>query len=344
MPRPSITVAIPTFNGSRHIGEAIAGVIAQSADASFELLVVDDRSDDDTVEKVRALAGDRARVEINSERLGLAGNWNRCIDRAETDWVAVFHQDDVMRPHHLARHLGVVRHLAASGAAIPALLAGPADPIDESGEPITSGAIEPGAISLKRAAIDRFEVVNLDIGVGVGHYPPGSLPRDLAVGNPLRCSAVTLRRDAIRAMGGFDPRWRYAVDWDAWLRLASAHPACFLWMPATVGFRWHHASETHRFRTGTADLDEQRELLVALHASEPASSWPDLARVRRDAHRRLSRAYLNRAHTAARAGDRALEARCLKTAWRLDPSVMLRLVRDPRLVARLVLGSLNRGP
>ncbi len=50
-----------------------------------------------------------ARIEVNSERLGLAGNWNRCVALSRTPLVAIFHQDDVMLPRppgqvHLTAH------------------------------------------------------------------------------------------------------------------------------------------------------------------------------------------------------------------------------------------------
>jgi hypothetical protein len=60
--------------------------------------------------------------------------------------------------------------------------------------------------------------------------------------------------------------------------------------------------------------------------------------LRRAADRRLARAYLNRAYDAARAGDRQLSARCLRRAFALRPASLGLLLRDPRLLARLVLG------
>ena len=94
---PRLTVALPTFDGSRHLGDALAGILEQQ-DVAFDLIVSDDRSDDETLAIVRERTGDRARILVNSERLGLAGNWNRCVELSRTEWVAIFHQDDVMRP------------------------------------------------------------------------------------------------------------------------------------------------------------------------------------------------------------------------------------------------------
>src|SRR4051794_14132307 len=76
--RPQMTVAIPTCNGARHLAVALRGILAQEG-VEFELVVSDDRSEDESLAIVRAEAGDRARVFVNGERLGLAGNWNRCL-------------------------------------------------------------------------------------------------------------------------------------------------------------------------------------------------------------------------------------------------------------------------
>ena len=115
-----LTVAVPTCNGAGHLREALRSVLAQEGIA-LELLVSDDRSDDDTLEIVRATGGDRVRIEVNSERLGLAGNWNRCAELSRTPLVAIFHQDDVMLPGHLQAHAAALESdesvgIAASGA------------------------------------------------------------------------------------------------------------------------------------------------------------------------------------------------------------------------------------
>lgn len=38
--------------------------------------------------------------------------------------------------------------------------------------------------------------------------------------NPIPNSCAMVRRDAALRLGGFDPRYRYAMDYDLWLRLA----------------------------------------------------------------------------------------------------------------------------
>jgi hypothetical protein len=273
--------------------------------------VSDDRSEDETLDVVRAEAGDRARVVVNSERLGLAGNWDRCVALSRTPYVAVFHQDDVMRPGHLAAHL-----CACCSAARVGLVAGAADVIDDAGRPVPETAVGRGGLG----PADRV-------------FGPGEALPLMASANPLRCSAVTLSKAAHAAIGGFDPSFRYVVDWDAWLKVARAWAVAWLAAP-TVAVRWHAGSETHRFQTGTADLEESARLIDDLLGRDGAA-WPDAPRLRRQADRGLARAYLARAHAALRGGDASLARRCLGRASRLSPAVLAAVAADPRLAVQL---------
>ena len=316
-----LTVAIPTCNGARHIGEALRSIVGQDR-SGVELIVCDDRSEDRTAAIVREVAGDAARLAINSERLGLARNWNRCVESAQSGWVAVFHQDDLMLAGHLARVLATIR---AFGERRVGLIAGRAEVVDASGRP--AKGIEAGELAFPPPH-DRLDAATV--------FGPGEFVRELAVANPLRCSAVVLRKAAHAEAGGFDPAYRYAVDWDFWLRVARGWGVAWRTGPPTVAFRWHAASETHRFRKDTVDLEEQERLLDELFARD-AERLPDAEGLQAAGRRRLARAYVNRAYDASRARDRALAHRCLRRAFNLHPRALGRLVTDPRLLARVML-------
>jgi glycosyltransferase involved in cell wall biosynthesis len=312
MNEPIFTVAIPTFNGARHVEEAVASVLNQEG-VPFDLVISDDRSTDDTIDRILRAAGDRARIEVNSERLGLAGNWNRCVELARTSFVTVFHQDDRMNPGHLAAHLDGFGPETGMVASV-------GDVIDDSGQPVPPTTVEPGGL-----------------GPDSKRYTPGQILPELAVSNPLRCSGVSLRVNAHQAVGGFDPSLRYVVDWDFWVRVAERCEVAWIGQP-TVSIRWHAASETHTFKTGTTDLEETSRLLERLRLRHP-----ELADYRRPADRRLARAYLHRAYQAAKSGSPALCRRCLRQAVTLHPGIVGAILGDPRLAARLLLGSFGSG-
>lgn len=308
-----LTVAIPTWNGARHLPECLRSIKAQH-DAEYDLLVSDDRSEDDTLDVVRQEAGDRARIVVNTERLGLAGNWNQCVAQSRTPWVAIFHQDDVMRPGHLGAHLAGILATESLG-----MVASAADVIDEESRPVPATVVAPG-------------------GAGRANhiFATGKFLAELAAQNPIRCSGVTIRAEAHAKLGGFDPRYRYVVDWDFWIRLARDWAVAWLARP-TVAIRWHGGSETQRLhRAGAADLEEVLRLLEQFYATQ-TESLPEAPQLRRTAERHLARAFLSRAQQAWIRGEPALGRHCLRQAVRLWPGIFGKIAVDPVLAAQLAM-------
>lgn len=308
--RPRLTVAVPTMNGARFLARTLRSVLAQSG-TSFDLIVSDDRSDDETRTIAVREAGDRLRLVVNAERLGLARNWNQCVALSRTPYVAVVHQDDVLLPGHLAAHIAAFDADPAVG-----LVASASTVVDENDADVPGSVVDRGGLG----SADRT-------------FPPGEAIPLMIAGNPLRCSAVTLRAAAHADAGGFDPGYRYVVDWDLWTRLARRWS--LRWIPEPgVAVRWHLSSETHRFRHGTTDLEESGRLLAAIvdRFEGPPSS---LARPLAEAKRRLAQAYLNRAYTASRGGQGVLARDCFWRGVRLSPRAAALAIADPRFALRM---------
>ena len=305
-----MTVALPTCDGARHLRAAFAGIRDQGS-TPFDMVISDDRSDDGTLAMVAELFGDRARVSVNSERLGLAGNWNRCAELSRTEHVAIFHQDDVMKPGHLAAHLAAFQLHPHLG-----LVASAAEVIDGEGRDVPETVVGRGGCG------DRDRT-----------FEAGEFVEELAIGNPLRCSAVSLSARAHEAVGGFDPAFRYVVDWDFWLKVARRYPVAWLASP-TVAIRWHPASETHRFKHGTADLDETSRLLDEIERVD-GIRLRSLGEWRRMADRRVARAFLNRAHESLKSGNVVLARSCLHRLIGLSPATLGSIARDPRLAVQM---------
>jgi glycosyltransferase involved in cell wall biosynthesis len=95
-PGTDITVLIPARNGEAYIAAAVESVLAQTFER-WRLVVSDDASTDGTREVVRRYTGD-PRVELieSSVNLGLAGNWNRCLENVRSDYFMTLCQDDLL--------------------------------------------------------------------------------------------------------------------------------------------------------------------------------------------------------------------------------------------------------
>jgi glycosyltransferase involved in cell wall biosynthesis len=323
---PRWTIALPTFNGARHLNETLDGVLKQCRQGpAFELVICDDGSTDDTVLLARRRLADSGLTihwEIHERPLGLAGNWNRCLARARTPLLTILHQDDLPRPGYV---FGADRHHRDDPSL--AMTFSSVELIDEASQPIPPTTLAPP-----------------DLGALSKRFEAGEFNHILAVENPVRCSSVTLKRMAMLEIGGFDERLKYAVDWECWARLSRRYPV--LWRPeATVAVRWHRRSATWSFKTGLADLEEVA-MITRQILEEDGKNWTSserrqiAARARRD----LASSYLNRAYDAACAGRPDLTRRAFAQATRLDPATPLKVAAQPRLLGRLALGLTGRVP
>jgi teichuronic acid biosynthesis glycosyltransferase TuaG len=103
MPGPSFSVVIPAYNAAFSIGQTLDTVMAQTW-KSFEVLVVDDGSSDDTAGLVRTFERRDSRVRlIASSHFGRpAGPRNIGIRQSVGDYIAFLDADDIWRPEKLA--------------------------------------------------------------------------------------------------------------------------------------------------------------------------------------------------------------------------------------------------
>jgi len=97
---PFFTVVIPVYNRAHLLGETLGSVLGQS-EQDFEIVVVDDGSNDDPGRVVKELADARI-VFIRQENRGGGAARNAGIDRARGRFVAFLDSDDCFLPHHLA--------------------------------------------------------------------------------------------------------------------------------------------------------------------------------------------------------------------------------------------------
>lgn len=102
-----VSVVIAAYRAAAFIEKAVASALAQEG-VAVEVIVVDDASDDDTVEVVTRLCrGDsRVKLVLNPRNTGPAGARNLGFDHATGDWIAVLDSDDSFAPGRLAAMVG----------------------------------------------------------------------------------------------------------------------------------------------------------------------------------------------------------------------------------------------
>ncbi|KAB2668208.1 glycosyltransferase family 2 protein [Ochrobactrum sp. LMG 5442] len=107
---PKVSVVIPAFNAASSIGRTLNSLMRQSRD-DFEIIVVDDRSTDETMEIVSqhilALQG-KLRVYPQPDNYGPAAARNMGWSLARADYVAFLDADDAWHEDKLKRQLAIM--------------------------------------------------------------------------------------------------------------------------------------------------------------------------------------------------------------------------------------------
>ncbi|MCM1115407.1 MAG: glycosyltransferase family 2 protein [Clostridium sp.] len=93
-----ISVILPAFNREKFIEDSIASVLNQTY-SDFELLVVDDGSEDSTVEIVERLMNKDRRIKlIKASHQGVSAARNLAIDNANGEFIFFVDSDDFIHP------------------------------------------------------------------------------------------------------------------------------------------------------------------------------------------------------------------------------------------------------
>lgn len=219
----SISVIIPAYNRWPMLCDAIESVLAQSY-RGFELIVVDDGSEDGTVAQLQRY-GSAVRV-ISQPRRGVAAARNLGVRRSDGRYLAFLDSDDSWNPKKLEIQIALME-------------------------------------SRPEIRICQTEEIWIRNGVRVNpkkrhRKPSGDFFRaslDLCLVSP---SAVMMTRELFDGVGGFDEAFTVCEDYDLWLRIAVDAPIALI-PDALVLKRGGHRDQLSRSTWG---LDRFRVMAI----------------------------------------------------------------------------------
>lgn len=195
MKKPIVSIVLPYRNASSTLDECLQSVLSQSH-TDFELLMINDHSDDDSERLVAHYGKQDKRVRLlTSPRRGLVAALNFGLHRAEGIFIARMDADDRMRPQRLRQQ---VRTLQSQPH-----------------------------WSLVASQVHLFP--EADIQAGYREYirwqnqclTPTDIEADIYLESPFVHPSVTYRRKHILNLGGYR-EGNFAEDYELWLRMHRA--------------------------------------------------------------------------------------------------------------------------
>jgi glycosyltransferase involved in cell wall biosynthesis len=277
---------MPVYNGARYLPESLESILAQTW-TDFEVVVVDDCSSDDSLAIARRFAerDPRVRVFRNEQNQKLVGNWNRCLELAQGEWIKYCFQDDLLEPRCLERMVQ-----AACELGTPIITCKRRFLIEPNSSNEQSTFFEEYGAAIKVFCAENFLKGRAASKSGAVHVEPAQIcslitnaVRTLQhydgvgtnfIGEP---TAVMIKKSVLGEAGTFDPNLIQLCDVEYWYRIAARHGLAFV-PDEMVSFRVHSEAATAAnrkqgfFRKGLID---PLLMLAALAYSDRHAAYRD---------------------------------------------------------------------
>ncbi len=104
---PLVTFAVPTYNCAAYLPDAIGSIIRQGI-SDYEIVIVDNASEDDTEGVVASFASPQIRYFRNPSNLGSRENGRRCLAYARGQYIRFVCADDVLLDGIVAKQLRIM--------------------------------------------------------------------------------------------------------------------------------------------------------------------------------------------------------------------------------------------
>jgi GT2 family glycosyltransferase len=211
---PTVSICIPAYNAASFIGQTLDTCLNQTYQ-DFEIIVSDNHSTDGTPDIVKRYQEKDSRVSLTScpirfqessllsMSLGSIDNMNHLIFLAESEFIALYHADDMYHSNILTEELAFLhRHDRVSAVFTMGLLT------DCDGKRVSSRSpVLPSALNGKKI-FDYNELLDALIEHKMQLMTPSCL----------------MRRKAVVQAGPILKRYEQAADYDYWLQLAKTGP------------------------------------------------------------------------------------------------------------------------
>jgi len=190
MKNPKVTVLMSVYNGEKYLREAVDSILGQTF-KDFEFLIINDGSTDKTGEILKSYNDPRIKIINNEKNIGLTKSLNTGLRLARGEYIARQDADDISLPTRLEKELKFLEQNSNVALVGTDYLF-----INEKGK--------------------VFHVVRCLNG-------RRKLKEKLLEGNQFGHGSVMMRKECIHRVGTYREEFRFAQDYDFYLRLVEVY-------------------------------------------------------------------------------------------------------------------------
>lgn len=196
--KPLVSIVIPAYNNENTIIATLDSVRRQSYE-KIEIIIIDDNSTDKTLQLIteQQKADDRIIIYHNSTNLGMTGNWNKCIQVSNGEFVKLVCADDLLDENEIEKET-------------QAMLVNP-------------------SVNLVESDTRLVDINGKKTGTFKRYYKSGivngkEIAKTSIIWNNFFGAPVNnlVRKSVFEETGYFDERFTYILDFDMWMKIACA--------------------------------------------------------------------------------------------------------------------------
>lgn len=199
---PKVSICIPVYNGEKTIKDTILSIINQTY-KNIEIIISDNKSTDNTVSVVNEFKDSRILFYKNDSNIGLARNWNKCLEKCKGEYIHFICADDTLSPECIEEKVKVMN----------------------SDKDIVMVINTMNMYNEEKKLVMKRKIYNRDTIIDGYKFAKKSLYRGNIYGGP---SNVLFRKDSLEKSGVFPTNTYYTTDWEFTLRLSPLGKIAYL--------------------------------------------------------------------------------------------------------------------
>ncbi len=234
---PPLTVVMPILDEERHLADAVGAILDQDYPGELEVILAVGPSTDGTMEVARALTRADARIRIVDNPTGRTPEGlNAALEAARHEVIVRVDGHGVLSSGYLARAVEVLEE---------------------------TGAANVGGVMLAEGVTDFERAVAVamrsPLGVGGARFHVGG-----EAGPSKTVYLGVFRRGWLRRIGGYDPRYARAQDWEMNWRIRQL--GGLVWFTPDLTVRYRPRSTLAALATQYRDYGRWRRVVARQHA------------------------------------------------------------------------------